>query len=211
MDPIGAKHTYLRRLVHKFQARRDIPFRKKFFVGYDLAGNTYWEFTPDGNMRRLRRKLEPFEPKLFKVDYFLEVPPQWLQWLRQTRPDPPSLEELVNDKIRQQKIKILAQQADERWQSEKERMEQENQIKLASELERSKSESKTYESKPESQNENKQVKEDIHKSDEQEHLSNTASDHLDNLNKDDQNPWKQAEISKDENPIESAKFNVRQR
>lgn len=136
MDPIASKYSYWKRILHKFQSRRDMPFRRKFFVGYDLHGNTYWEFTIDGNMQRLRRKLEPYEEKLFKADYFETVPPQWLQWLRRTRNEAPTLQELINDQIRQQRIKILAQQADQRWYLEKQRLEEQQQLKLQAELQK---------------------------------------------------------------------------
>lgn len=135
MDP-SRKYPLYRRILHRFQARRDVPFRRKFFVGYDLHGNTYWEFSIDGNMQRLRRKLEPFQQLLFKVDYFETVPPQWLQWLRRAREHPPTVEELVADQQRQLKMRLLAQQADEKWRLEKQRMEHEQQLKLQLELAR---------------------------------------------------------------------------
>src|ERR1700722_14952086 len=40
-----------------------------------------------------------------------------MQWLRHTRFDPPSLVEQQADQIRQERIKILAAAADERWAS----------------------------------------------------------------------------------------------
>lgn len=145
MDPLKNKYTPLQRLWHTWMARRDIPFRKKFFVGYDLHGNTYWEFSVDGNMQRLRRKMEPYKQQLFKADYFSTIPPQWLQWLRRTRFDPPTLEDLINDQVRQQKIKILAQHADEKWRMEKMRLEQEQQQKLEAELQKVEKEKTNFE------------------------------------------------------------------
>ncbi|CCE78875.1 Piso0_000909 [Millerozyma farinosa CBS 7064] len=136
MDPIKSRYTPFQRLIHRFKARRDIPFRKKFFVGYDLYGNTYWEFTLDGNMSRLRRKLEPYQSMLFKSDYVQTIPPQWLQWLRRTREEPPTLHELVDDQRRQQRMKILSEQADARWYNEKLRLEQEEKRKLEAELQK---------------------------------------------------------------------------
>lgn len=144
MDPLKNKYTYFQRLKHQFQARRDIPFRKKFFIGYDLNGNTYWEFTIDGNMQRLRRKMDPYKPLLFKADYFATVPPQWLQWLRRTRNVGPTLEELINDQVRQAKLKVLAKQADERWVQEKYRLEEEQKFKLDRELRRAKLEGEKF-------------------------------------------------------------------
>lgn len=196
MDPLKNKYTYLQRLKHQFQARRDIPFRRRFFVGYDLHGNTYWEFTIDGNMQRLRRKMDPYEPLLFKADYFSTVPPQWLQWLRRTRNDPPSLEELINDQVRQAKLKLLAQHADAKWEAERLRLEEEQRLKLNAELQRTEREEREYQEKHQAKKdslgeyEQSQAKED-------KHAQNEAD------------PWKQADESKDANPIELATLKVR--
>ncbi|CUM53011.1 unnamed protein product [Debaryomyces tyrocola] len=151
MNPLKNKYTPLQRLVHQWKARRDIPFRKKFFIGYDLHGNTYWEFTVDGNMQRLRRKSEPYKPHLFKADYFGTIPPQWLQWLRRTRQKAPTLEELANDQLRQHNMKILAQQADEKWHIEKVRLEEEHKMKLAGELAKVEKENQEFQNKHKSE------------------------------------------------------------
>jgi NADH dehydrogenase [ubiquinone] 1 alpha subcomplex assembly factor 2 len=45
----------------------------------------------------------------------IKISPQWHQWLRHTRPDPPSITEQSQDIIRQQNLKILAAEADARW------------------------------------------------------------------------------------------------
>ena len=42
---------------------------------------------------------------------------QWHQWLRYTRPSPPSIAEQQSDAVRQIELKRLAQAADERWAS----------------------------------------------------------------------------------------------
>lgn len=42
---------------------------------------------------------------------------QWHQWLRYTRPSPPSVAEQQSDAVRQIELKRLAQAADERWAS----------------------------------------------------------------------------------------------
>lgn len=189
MDPIAGKHSMWRRLVHKFQARRDIPFRKKFFVGYDLHGNTYWEFTIDGNMQRLRRKLEPYQESYFKSDYFETVPPQWLQWLRRMKRDPPTLQELVDDQIRQQRIKLLAMQADQKWTLEKDRQENEQQMRLQAELDRVKQESAQFAAAHESEDPWAQT---------------------DAENKPDaKNPWADADAQAGRDPIQSASIKPR--
>lgn len=45
----------------------------------------------------------------------IKISPQWHQWLRHTRSDPPSLTEQSQDLVRQQNLKVLATQADAKW------------------------------------------------------------------------------------------------
>lgn len=210
MDPLAGKYTYFQRLLHRFKARRDIPFRRKFFVGYDLSGNTYWEFTIDGNMHRLRRKLEPYEPKLFKADYFNDVPPQWIMWLRRTRKDPPSLEELMGDQARQHRIKVLAQQADDRWHNEKLRLQQEQQSKLQMELDRAKHEAEEFEKQREAAKKAVQSQPDLTAQDpwaEADKTESIAPASIRPRGKAD--PWAEAEASKDKDPITAASIKPR--
>ncbi|KAJ5454514.1 NADH:ubiquinone oxidoreductase17.2kDa subunit [Penicillium daleae] len=91
-----------------------LPWRRSFLVGHDLAGNTFWEFKDVANATRFRRIVK-FDPKTHYGD--VQVTPQWHQWLRYVRQDPPSLEEQQQDLIRQAQIKELARLADERWAS----------------------------------------------------------------------------------------------
>ncbi|KAJ9202858.1 hypothetical protein DTO164E3_2831 [Paecilomyces variotii] len=91
-----------------------LPWRKSFLVGQDLAGNTYWEFRDSLNSGRFRRIVK-YNPKTHYGD--VKVNPQWHQWLRYVRPEPPTIEEQQQDLIRQQQLKRLAQLADERWAS----------------------------------------------------------------------------------------------
>ncbi|KAG7665851.1 uncharacterized protein J8A68_000677 [[Candida] subhashii] len=203
-NPMNTKYTAWKQMVHRWQARRDIPFRKRFFVGYDLHGNTYWEFTNDGNMQRLRRKLEPFKPEFYEADYFKSIPPQWLQWLRRTRNTPPSLQELVDDQVRQSRIKILAKQSDERWHMEKLRLDQEENMKLRKELEKVEREAKEF----------KQVKSEEadpwkladESKDKDPIQSATIKPRAEEPIED---PWKQADESKDKDPIQSATIKPR--
>ncbi|EGW32233.1 mitochondrial complex I, 17.2 kd subunit [Spathaspora passalidarum NRRL Y-27907] len=185
MDPIKSKYSLYKRLLHKFQARRDIPFRRKFFIGYDLHGNTYWEFTIDGQVNNLRRKLEPYRKQFFEADYFKTIPPQWLQWLRRTRNVPPTLEELLQDEYRQARIKMLAQQADQKWIAEKERLVRDQAVRLANELDRVKRESG-------------KIDEPI-----QEKIEANLEEKVD-----PKNPWLQADNA-DSNPIASAHIKPR--
>lgn len=45
----------------------------------------------------------------------VRVPPQWHQWLRHVRADAPTLAEQQQDMARQQRMRVLAAQADARW------------------------------------------------------------------------------------------------
>ena len=77
----------------------------------DLAGNKYWFFRPTLSARP--RRIMQNNPRIPYSD--INIPPQWHQWLRYTRPEPPSLLELQHDVQRQANLKRLARAADERW------------------------------------------------------------------------------------------------
>ncbi|KAM7193275.1 hypothetical protein V8F20_008470 [Naviculisporaceae sp. PSN 640] len=104
----------LRSAWYKWKALR-LPWRKQFLVGLDLNGNTYWEFRdirgtdPGARWRRIVK----YPSKTHYGD--VKVPPMWHQWLRQQRPDPPSIAEQQAEVARQERLKYLAAQADARW------------------------------------------------------------------------------------------------
>ncbi|KXX80482.1 NADH-ubiquinone oxidoreductase assembly factor N7BML [Madurella mycetomatis] len=109
-----------------------LPWRRQFLVGLDLHGNTYWEFldrgsplppsttsTPTGSATdaapvRWRRIVR--YPRGTHHDA-VNVSPAWHQWLRHTRAVPPSLAEQRADVARQERIKVLAAEADARWEA----------------------------------------------------------------------------------------------
>ncbi|KAK1756157.1 hypothetical protein QBC47DRAFT_379266 [Echria macrotheca] len=92
-----------------------LPWRRKFLVGLDLQGNTYWEFriAGDRSAEGRWRRIVQYPRKTHYGD--VKVPPAWHQWLRNTRADPPSIEEQAADVARQERMKVLAAQADARW------------------------------------------------------------------------------------------------
>lgn len=126
--------------------------------------------------------MEPFQEYIFKADYFSTVPPPWLQWLRRTRSTPPTLQELMDEQYRQQNIKILAKEADEKWKLEKMKLEQEQQLKLDNELKKVE--------------ETKKLKEQELKGFQKKEV---------------EDPWGEADKAKDPeyNPIESANIKIR--
>ncbi|TVY40290.1 NADH-ubiquinone oxidoreductase assembly factor [Lachnellula occidentalis] len=99
---------------YRWKSLRWVPGRKKFLVGLDLHGNTFWEFrdTLSSHQHRMRRIVQyPSSTQYSDVD----IPPQWHQWLRHTRADAPSLTEQSQDLVRRRNLKVLAAAADARW------------------------------------------------------------------------------------------------
>ncbi|RYP18160.1 hypothetical protein DL765_004086 [Monosporascus sp. GIB2] len=120
---------------YKWKSLR-LPWRKRFLVGLDLRGNTYWEFrlvrgdptshpsgtTTSASAHRSQQNQTPTYPFRRIVHYprsthysEVTVPPAWHQWLRYQRAAAPTLEEQLADAARQERIKVLAAQADARW------------------------------------------------------------------------------------------------
>ncbi|KAI9881589.1 MAG: hypothetical protein M1830_000153 [Pleopsidium flavum] len=94
--------------------RTNLIFNSQLFLSMDLAGNTFWEFKDALNANRLRRIVN-YNPTTHYSD--IQISPQWHQWLRQTRPTAPSIQEQQADLVRQAQLKHLARLADERWAS----------------------------------------------------------------------------------------------
>lgn len=70
--------------------------RKRHYVGYDLDGNQYFEF--DNALRPNRpRRMVDFKTGNWREAREDRLPVQWLTWLKYTRNDPPTIEELEAD------------------------------------------------------------------------------------------------------------------
>ncbi|CZT07755.1 uncharacterized protein RAG0_13083 [Rhynchosporium agropyri] len=91
-----------------------LPWRKRVLKGLDLQGNTFWEFADalSADKHRMRRIVQ-YPPSTHYSE--IKISPQWHQWLRHTRHEPPSLVEQSQDLVRQRNLKVLAAQADARW------------------------------------------------------------------------------------------------
>ncbi|KAK6602026.1 hypothetical protein H4I95_07128 [Botrytis cinerea] len=81
----------IRKAWYQWKALR-LPWRKRFFVGLDLQNNSFWEFRDAINAGRMRRIVQT--PSSIQYSD-VRISPQWHQWLRHTREDAPSIEELV--------------------------------------------------------------------------------------------------------------------
>ncbi|KAF2830372.1 hypothetical protein CC86DRAFT_391309 [Ophiobolus disseminans] len=103
----------IRRAWYEWKMKR-FPWRKKWLVGFDLQGNTFWEFKDQLHALRNRRMAQ-YSRSTHLGD--VQVSPSWMQWLRHTRFDPPTITEQQQDVARQDRMKMLASQADARWAS----------------------------------------------------------------------------------------------
>ncbi|PWN51304.1 hypothetical protein IE53DRAFT_314162 [Violaceomyces palustris] len=77
--------------------------RSKYVVGRDLMGNSYIEMpslSGSKDPRHTRRAVQWREKKELGDYDQRQLPVQWVMWLRHTRRDPPSLEELERDRLR---------------------------------------------------------------------------------------------------------------
>ncbi|KAK0637754.1 NADH-ubiquinone oxidoreductase assembly factor N7BML [Lasiodiplodia hormozganensis] len=101
----------LRQLWFRWKAL-DLPWRKQWLRGFDLAGNSFWEFKETYGAQRFRRIVK-YSRRTHYGD--IKLTPQWIQWLRHTRSDPPTIAEQQLDEIRQAQLKQLAAAADARW------------------------------------------------------------------------------------------------
>ncbi|MCJ1471463.1 hypothetical protein MMC13_000102 [Lambiella insularis] len=101
----------VKRLWFKWRSLK-LPWRRRWLAGMDLSGNTFWEFKDAMTGGRTRRIAQSESPTHYSD---IQISPQWHQWLRHTRADPPSIHEQQSDVQRQVQLKQLARLADERW------------------------------------------------------------------------------------------------
>ncbi|KAI1175789.1 hypothetical protein F4777DRAFT_296110 [Nemania sp. FL0916] len=108
------------RKVWYFWKSLHLPWRKRFYVGQDIQGNTYYE------LRQPRGDSPPTSTSPYRrIVYYprstplseVKVPPAWHQWLRHQRATAPTLPEQMAELQRQARIKVLAAEADARWEA----------------------------------------------------------------------------------------------
>lgn len=103
-------------------SRRSVPhpllpkLKANYNSGLDLQGNTYWEFRDTLSPGRMRRIVD-YPPHVQYSDVSSHITPAWHQWLRHTRQAAPTLAEQELDVLRQRRVKVLAAQADKRWEA----------------------------------------------------------------------------------------------
>ncbi|ORX38224.1 hypothetical protein BD324DRAFT_343415 [Kockovaella imperatae] len=93
----------------------------KRFKGRDLSGNKYYEIAkPSGGGRPKRSvKYNNIEHLSDYTSGKVNLPVQWRAWLSHTRPNPPSVEELEADHLRQTNLTPLVAAIEERERAER--------------------------------------------------------------------------------------------
>ncbi|KAJ7485401.1 hypothetical protein FB451DRAFT_55912 [Mycena latifolia] len=92
--------SFLRRLAQRLR-------RPNYFVGRDLEGNRYYEHPSLHDDPRPKRTVQySGAGDMWKyVGGNKRLAVQWSAWLTHTRPDPPTLEELHADLVRQERMR----------------------------------------------------------------------------------------------------------
>ena len=106
------------RAWYSFKAVK-LPWRKKFFRGFDLDGNTFYEQYNPLTPHKLRRTV-----KYLKDGHYTDnnVTPQWMSWMRHTREHPPTIEELMQEAHRIQSTRQNALLINQKWEEERARL-----------------------------------------------------------------------------------------
>lgn len=95
-------------------------FRKRTYIGSDLSGNHFFELYNPLHPGRPRRIVDYAQGTWRQVNEGM-LPPQWLTWLKHTRRDPPSIQELEEDVRRRQILDYRLRQLQEAKNEELER------------------------------------------------------------------------------------------
>ncbi|BGP16169.1 hypothetical protein JCM10213_006104 [Rhodosporidiobolus nylandii] len=114
-------------------ARRLGLGKYRYWQGTDLQGNNFFERPhvdyPD-EWRKNKRYVEYREARPLSDYDFKSIPVQWSAWLRRTRRDPPTLEELQKDYARQVRLQENVLQLEQAYKEEKLRLQEANQAAL---------------------------------------------------------------------------------
>ncbi|KAL4072502.1 hypothetical protein V8B97DRAFT_376241 [Scleroderma yunnanense] len=85
-------------------------FRRSYLVGKDFEGNQYFEFpsgvTSSGRPKRIIRYSGNDDILAYVASGGKRLSVQWSAWLAHTRRDPPTLEELRADLLRQKRVQV---------------------------------------------------------------------------------------------------------
>ncbi|BGO94122.1 hypothetical protein NBRC10512_002894 [Rhodotorula toruloides] len=114
-------------------ARRLRLGKYKHFQGTDLNGNEFFERPhPEApnEWRQAKRYVEYLKAEPLSEYGYKSIPVQWSSWLRRTRRDPPTLQELQSDVQRQLKLQENVQRLEQEYREEKMRLAEAHQAAL---------------------------------------------------------------------------------
>ena len=100
---VGSTQFLTNEFMLKFLRKLNLPWSSKLFRGSDLNGNLYFEDTSVGKGKRTisyadgRNHISQYDPH--------SIPIEWQAWLRHTRRDPPTIQELNSNLMQQLSIK----------------------------------------------------------------------------------------------------------
>ncbi|CAG8688386.1 8602_t:CDS:2 [Cetraspora pellucida] len=120
---MSSANSYLSRLLKIWKQTR-FPWRQQAFVGSDLSGNDYYESYRLINGRK-KRTVEMKEKKPLGEYNSDSLPVQWQSWLRHTRFEPPTIEEIIMANKRRELIIQRAKALDKDWERRKEELSRE--------------------------------------------------------------------------------------
>ncbi|GAA5977867.1 hypothetical protein JCM11641_006094 [Rhodosporidiobolus odoratus] len=116
-------------------ARRLGLGKYKYWRGQDLQGNNFFERpheTYPGEWRKNKRYVEYQEARPLSDYDFRSIPVQWSAWLRRTRQEPPTLQELEQDYTRQLRLQDNVARLAVEYQEERLRLNTANEAALPS-------------------------------------------------------------------------------
>ncbi|GAA5867298.1 hypothetical protein JCM8547_003153 [Rhodosporidiobolus lusitaniae] len=114
-------------------ARRLKLGKYKYWQGTDLAGNNFFERPhPEytDQWRWNKRYVEYAETRPLSDYDFETIPVQWSSWLRRTRRDPPTLQELQTDLARQIRLQENVHRLEQEYKAEKLRLAEADRVAL---------------------------------------------------------------------------------
>ncbi|KAJ3126936.1 hypothetical protein HK098_006976 [Nowakowskiella sp. JEL0407] len=109
----------------------NFPWRRAKYVGTDLDNNMYFEM-PSLTSSKPRRKVEYLDGRDHRGYDPDSIPIQWQSWLRNTRDDAPTIQELIESQRYSKYLSERGQELEREYQAKKLQLEEQRQELLNS-------------------------------------------------------------------------------